>query len=77
MSTGQKEFSKSQFYTDYKASLAKYSKCVKPIIEASYEKYFINPFPGSDRFNLEDYCIYERGQVEHFRNLIKQEFQLQ
>lgn len=59
------------YYQDYKTHLAAYSKCIKPVIEAAYEQYYVQETRAIKTFNLENYCVYERKNVEHFRNLIK------
>lgn len=61
-----------QFYQNYKTSLGDFSRCIKPIIDASYERYFVQPNSSPDIFNLEEFCIFERKMVELHRNFLIQ-----
>ena len=68
-------FSQSQYYPNYKRHLTEYSICMRPVLEASYERVVQNlPEVGAP---LENYCPAERNKVEEFRKLIKSEFKLQ
>jgi hypothetical protein len=64
-------YSLSQYYPSYKKSLAEYSQCIKPILEAAYEKHFI--YRDTLPYDLNEYCVEKRELVEKFRGLIKSE----
>jgi len=64
-------YSLSQHYPDYKISIAEYSLCIRPILEAAYEKRFI--YRDTLPYDLKDYCTEKREAVEKFRNLLKSE----
>lgn len=62
-------YSSSQHYPSYKKSLAEYSLCIKPILEAAYEKHFL--YKDTLPYDLNEYCVEKREQVEKFRSLLK------
>ena len=64
-------YSSSQHYQAYKKSLAEYSSCIRPILEAAYEKQYI--YNDVLPFDLNEYCRLKREQVEKHRDLLKSE----
>lgn len=73
MSAEIPNYTKSPLYQDYKKYLAEFSVCIKPILEASYERNFVQEH-GKLGFEIEKYCLAERSQVEDVRMKIKKEF---
>jgi hypothetical protein len=68
-------FSQSKFYPDYKRHLTEFSICMRPVLEASYERLVQNlPQVGEP---LDNYCLAERNKVEELRKIIRSEFKLQ
>jgi hypothetical protein len=64
-------FSQSKFYPDYKKHLTEFSICIRPVLEASFERMVQNlPQVGEP---LDNYCLAEKNKVEEFRRLIKSE----
>ena len=64
-------YSSSPHYPDYKKSLGEYSLCIRPILEAAYEKQFV--YRDTLPYDLSEYCTEKRRSVEKFRNLLKSE----
>lgn len=68
-------FSQSKHYYNYKLHLTQYSMCMRPVLEASYERLIQNlPDVGAP---LDQYCVAERNKIEEYRSLIKSEFKMQ
>ncbi len=51
----------------YNAKLKDFSFCIRPVIEAAYERNFIQGFQ-QEAIDLSKYCLSERREVEKFRN---------
>ena len=64
-------YTESQHYPEYKKYLVEFSECIKPVIQASYER-FTSKLPNVGQ-PLDSYCLAERKKVEHYRNLIRNE----
>jgi hypothetical protein len=62
----------NKLYNKYSNWLGRYSICIRPVLEASYERYFVQFSANPDLVDLEEYCVYERRRVEYYRNLLKQ-----
>jgi len=65
-------FTSSKYYPEYKKYLSQFSICIKPVLEAQYER-IVQKLPDVSE-PLDSYCLAERKKVEEYRNLIKQEF---
>ena len=64
-------YSSSQHYPGYKKSLSQFSSCIRPILEAAYEKQYI--YNDTLPYDLNEYCRLKREQVEKYRDLLKSE----
>ena len=58
-------------YKQYLKYLELYSKCMNPIILAAVERQG-NIYDVKETVNLEEYCIFERKNVQNYRILLKQ-----
>ncbi len=56
-------------YEKYKHHLAEFSLCMKPVLDASYEKLIL--FKNVNEKELNQYCVDRRELVEKYRNLLK------
>ena len=65
-------FTNSKYYPEYKKYLAEFSICIKPVLEATYER-MAQKLPEVGE-SIDNYCLAERNKVEQYRNLIKNEF---
>lgn len=61
---------KDQNYETYLHRLSNYSTCIRPILKATFERYD-NAYDVNQTIDLERYCVYERREVEKYRQLLK------
>jgi hypothetical protein len=62
---------RNENYKNYLNYLGMYSNCIYPIIQAIEEKQS-NIYDVKEIINLENYCVFERKQVQKYRNLLKE-----
>ena len=66
-------YSSSKFYPQYLKYLSEFSQCMVPVLEASYERIFVQHHDDLG-WELDRYCRAERFKVEEIRTQIKNEF---
>jgi hypothetical protein len=57
-------------YYQYVEGLASYSSCINPVLEAAYERFFVNQSHGIGSFEIENYCKAERKYVIEMKNAL-------